>query len=105
MLDAIETAIAALLVIEGKPAGTYRFSHALHTRRCVRIAQRQPAGCSCIGRIGGVLEGSSRRQARVAERSPRLSLFEAIPLSGEVDKAIQYCAVQAGRRADRLLAI
>jgi tetratricopeptide (TPR) repeat protein len=101
VIDGIENAIAALLITELTPPGTYRFSHAL-IRETLYEAMSAGRRMQLHRRIGAVLESAAPEKVESSSGRLAFHFFEAIPL-GEVDKAIRY-AVRAGQRADRLLA-
>jgi tetratricopeptide (TPR) repeat protein len=101
VIDGIENATTALLITEFTPPGTYRFSHAL-IRETLYESMSAGRRMQLHRRIGAVLESGPPEKIESSSGRLAFHFFEAIPL-GEVDKAIQY-AVQAGQRADRLLA-
>jgi serine/threonine protein kinase/tetratricopeptide (TPR) repeat protein len=101
VLEGLEHAIDALLITEVKPAGTYGFAHAL-IRETLYESMGATRRMQLHRRIGAVLESASLEKVESLSGRLAFHFFEAIPL-GEVDKAMQY-AVQAGERANRLLA-
>jgi len=102
LLDLLEEAIAARLVVESKQhPGTCRFSHALIREtlyECMSTSRRSRLHL----KMASVLEQRLPEWREAALSSLAHHCFKALPL-GSVDRAIRYAAL-AGEHADKRLA-